>query len=184
MFEGRVFKYEGANETAFENLHKDTAIWSCLFVFYPVATSDDMPLINTSEGGAAEVGIRCMLRGDEKFEINVYKGAGGTAFNLVSASALSTSAWHVLGWSIDEPSGASSAFIHLDGTGQTAVDATYTTPSSAAAGTVMNLGTREDGEKSLASGYRIAIACLWEGTALSSANFDSIWTEIKGRFDL
>jgi hypothetical protein len=93
----------------------------------------------------------------------------------------------VLGVSVDE-NGGSVSFGYLNGaynqvSSSNTFDASYTSPSAASATSAWNIGARGGGNAKINNGWRLGMFALFP-TALTKANFDTLYTDIAARYGL
>lgn len=183
---GDFFKYDTTNESEFNGLHKNNATFSFIGAFYCPASVGSGGFCATGFA-TSDVGISFAQSGGTIF-ISVLNGSGGAAAlsrNLDSAPT--TSAWNVIGISINE-GGSNVSFGYLNGaynqySSSNTFDAAYSSPSAAAATSVWNLGARGGGNAKLTAGWRMGMCSLLP-SALSKANFDTLYTPIASRYGL
>lgn len=186
----RGFVYDSANEAWMENLHKDNAIWSGVaLVYLGSAAPGGLTLFCTMDNGN-NTGARWEIGGHAANKQSALVTKTGNvsvmgAGSKIADTALTQPGWHFIGVSVNEPAGAASGFLYKDG-GYDQVgaadtfDATYTAPSAGAASSKMTFGKYGVGDASgFTTNSRIAASAIWEGTAISKANMDSIRTLLQ-----
>ena len=185
---GDHFLYPSTIETWADALHKDSAIFSVFAVVYRVAASSSVhTLFATKDGSAGERGFLIEISTTDKLSIF---GADGSAtdINVASDTAIDLDAWNAIGWSITEGGGDASFFWDNGAYNQVSssdtFDAAYTTPSASSAAGAGVIGARDGPTAQAESGERIACLAIWQGTALTKANLDAIYAQIRGRFGI
>ena len=183
---GDQFRYDSANETWMQNMHKNSALFTLLTFVYLGSTSNQ-GIMGTGTG-SADVGIEYRTKAAEEQELRIFAG-GSTSITKRTDAAVSTGAFHMLALSIDEATGAGGGFFYKDGAydqvgAADTFDATYTAPSAASATYTLELGSRGNTSQNLTSGSRMACFAAWEGTALTKANLDDIWSRMRDRFSI
>jgi hypothetical protein len=184
---GDFFSYDTTAETWMQNLHKNSARYSILAWLYLAVTSD-CSICGDASGPKSDIGMEFKLEGASP-SITITNGSG-TAYPLrVIGEAISIEEWHLVGISINEPTGSGGGFFYADGaynqhSGADTFDATYSSPSSSAASHGFNIAARGNDAIRFRDGSRLAGFMAWEGTALTKANFDTIWAESRGRFEV
>jgi len=184
---GDYFRYDTTNETWMENIHKNNALFSLVFWYYPSGTTSDNNIMGSSGGTTGIIfGKDSLSVGKQDFRA---QNGGSNAISVTGDTTITTAAWHMIGISIDEATGAGGGFLYLDGgynqvSASNTFDATYSSPATGSATNALEIGARGGASLPLKSGTQIAGVMAWEGTALTKTNMDSIWTQQKGRFGL
>lgn len=180
---GDLFTYDTTNETWMQNIHKDNALWSALFGFYKTASTDS--LSGTASTGLGKIGFKLQFTSD-KLTIDIENG-GGSALVKQADSSSASSAWHIAGCSINE-AGGNVSFLYGDGgylqvSSSNTFDAAYSGPSASSASFVMQLCALGNSTSPMANGSRIAFCAFWS-SALTKANFDTLYASLRGRLSL
>ena len=134
--------------------------------------------------------MACSFAGDSKHACFVLNDAGGAVLTTKTGdTSLDNSAWNMIGMSLTEATGSGGAFFYLNGAynqvgSADTFNANYTSPSSSAAAAIMRIGAPGTGASHLNNLTRLGMVAFWEGTALSKANFDTIWTQVRIRYGL
>jgi hypothetical protein len=184
---GDFFRYDGTNETWMNNLHKNSAKFSIAsWVRTPNAGSHQR-FIGTNAGADTNIGVHFQIQSNEVVSIYITAGGGATAMSFASDDAVSVDTWHFLGVSVDEATGAGGGFLYLDGAylqvgSADTFDATYTSPTTSDATYTMEIGAGGNAAGAVVNTFRIALVAMWEGSVITSANFDSIYAQTRGRF--
>lgn len=189
LFNSSYFTYDSANETWMENLHKDNAIFSAVFFFYRKGTTNKLFGMNgtgiPANGIGSELGL---LDGIVRFKVG--DGSGSFALDVTSDSGdVDITAWNMIGISIDEATGSGGGFIYVNGAysqvgSADTFDASYTSPSASNATDTMQIGARGNGINPASDGSRMGAVAIFEGAALTKAQFDLIWAAMRGRFGI
>ena len=177
---GDYFTYDTTNEAWMETLHKNGAIFSAVMFYY---SSGDAYLLGTD----AFTGTGICINIDTAINVAV-SNASTPVLEKSSDTELETGRWHMVGISITENGGASGGFFYADGDySQVAASDTwnpnYTSPSAGAASNPMRVGLGIYAGKN-DSGTRVSCLAVWQGTALTKANMDTIWSAMRGRFGI
>lgn len=182
---GDFFTYDTTNEAWMEALHKDNALFSLIAsVYIPDAAVHGV--FGTMGTATTNIGVRLQFTTVEKLQFIVAGGA--SALNKTTDNAVSAGAWHIIGLSIDE-AGGSVSFFYTDGgysqvSASNTFDAAYLSPSSSSATYTMQIGAAGNNGFPLANTTRLGFLGIWQGTALSKANFDTLYASTKGRYGL
>lgn len=181
---GDYFTYDTTNEAWMETLHKNGAVFSAVF-FYVAPTTTSFLL---SDGGiAASTGIGIHHTGSKtRFDV---VNAGVSSFAVIGDTTITSLSPHMVGISINENGGAAGGFLYLDGSYNkvSAADTwnpNYTSPSAASSSYVMQLCANGIGSNRMGSNGKLYCLAVWQGTALTKANMDTIWTAMRGRFGI
>lgn len=182
---GDIFRYDAANETAFNDVHKDDATTTFLIAVYmpdPLAAG---AFFGTGFG-AVDVGFVFTYNG-AAIGYQVLNGSGSVALNTQFDDTPNAGGWNVVAVSVDEAGGAVS-FGYLNGSynqvsASDTFNAAYTSPSSSSATDTLEIGARGDGNQKLPNGARIGAAAMWS-RALSKAELDDIYTPLATRYGL
>lgn len=176
---GDRFTYDTTNETWMQSLHKNSAIFSCVF-FVNSSASSEWPLFCTSDGGTTGILITLLFG---RLYLSVLNGTTTVLSADALNTALSEDRYHMIGVSLNEATGAGGGFLYADGVydqvgGSDTFNSTYTSPSAG------NAGITASCFYGAPTGSRIAAMAVWQGTALTKANMDTIWAAMRGRFGI
>lgn len=180
---GDWFTYDSASESWMETLHKDNAIFTIMAMIYtPTGQTGGQRLFGNAGNNIANSGITVR---NNRWQ--VFNG-GGVAHDTSLDSAANADAWNMVGWSINE-AGGNVSFGYLNGSHNTVsssntFDAAYTSPSAAATAFTLDIGAEGNGQAPCGSGIRFGGVAIWQGSALTKANFDTIWTAWRTRYGL
>ncbi len=186
---GDFFRYDSANETWMNNIHKENALFTIMLILRPQVSALQQGLFGTSRGSSVNVGVAWWIKTDEVLNFQVVDGVAPAALTVTTDNAVSGAAWHMLAISVDEAAGAGGGFLYKDGAFDQVVsadtfDATYSAPSTGGATFTMEIGTIADVNIPLVADTRLAGFAAWEGTALTKAQLDLFWDRIRGRFGI
>lgn len=174
---GDYFTYDTANEAWMDNIHKDNAIFTLMMWVYLASVTSAR--ISGTASATTGVGYMWGTTAGGLLNQSIFTGLGtAAAFN---GSAVPVNTWALLGWSHNEAVGANGAISFVSGV-STLATATYTTPSAAAATSIMKIGARGDGAAPLANGGRTGEAFVWEGVSLTSPQMMSVLNAMRGRY--
>lgn len=185
---GDLFKYDGANETWMQDLHKDGAIYTLLAVLQPAASGSTQFILG-DDGGSSGIGITWSLSATTLRPTIQIRTGDSLALSILADGALPAGAWIAAALSINEPAGAGAGFFWQNGaynqvSAVNTFNATYSAPSAGNASSSMEIGARGGGVGPLANGSRMAAFAAWEGAALSKTNLDALYELIRGRWGL
>ena len=187
---GDYFTYDTTNEAWMSNIHKDNAAFTMLFIMYPIAgTSNQRVWSNTNT--SSEVGSELLITSSETLQFYTTNGSGGYPINKTTDGSVSGSAWQFIAVSLNEATGAGGGFFWRNGaymqvSSADTFDSTANTPSSSAATYTTKIGTDGNVANSgfFNNGTRLAGVAIWEGTRLTKANLDDLYSRLRGRFGL
>ena len=179
---GDFFRYDSANETWMENLHKNNAAFTVVAWMY-VGTNPFSGVCGNSSTVATMTGVT-VLRSGKSFEVN--KGGGGRALDVAADNLPPTDAWNFVGLSIDEAAGAGGSFFYLNGSynqvsASDTFDGTYTSPSAAASSFIFEVSSVGNATSLMPSDGRLTEVAIWSA-AKTKANLDDIFAQTRGRF--
>lgn len=178
---GDYFRYDSANETWMENLHKDNAIFT-LFMWEWVPAGGGTYHRAFGTIGDAFTGIIFMVLDDPTSSSQVEVLSSGTTVMLARKSGqITTGAWHCHAVSCDEAVGANGGVMFLDGAAST-FTSTYTSPSSSPASNTAEIGARGNGSNPIPNTSRLGMFAAWEGVALTQEQLNAIYMHTRGRF--
>jgi len=177
---GDFFRYDSANETWMQNLHKDGAIYTTAGVFYIGTGSTTQGLFSTEGANGANVGTGHHIDTSDRLVVLLSRGTTSQTLHT-STATFSTGTFVFFAVSLDEPAGGTASTVDINGTQET-FDGTYTSPSAANATFTLEVASRGNAVSPLSNNSRLACIAFWEGTALTGANLTSIRTEIMTRF--
>lgn len=179
---GDFFRYDSANESWMNGLHKANAKATWCAWYYPIAGVNNMVAGTLGNLGGSAIGIWFGSGADNNPSLRVGSGTlqPGTYTNpgtIVSAQ------WQFIAVSYDTTIGPNGAIAQLNGA-QTLVNSSYTsTPSAADATTTLEIGSRGNGpsQSPLPNGSRLACVAAWD-RALSQAELLAIFNATRGIF--
>lgn len=175
---GDFFKYDSANETWMQNLHKNNAAYTILAIFY-----GPNGYICGTNGGAGNTGI-FVAHQTNKLNFRV-ENAGSIVLSVTHDTALSSGYPHFVALSLNEATGAGGGFMWADGnylqvSASDTFNSTYTSPAAGNATYTMELASLGNAS-STANGSRLMGFAVWS-RALSKASLDTIYSSIQGRY--
>jgi hypothetical protein len=179
---GDYFSYDTSIETWMQNMGKGGRVFTVLGVFY-IPSDTDSTLVSTRGSTAADNGWSLSyIQAFDKFAFQ-FIDSGGTVISLglLVAPTITTPGLYFYAISGTLTNGAAYN-THLNGTnnsGTLSATAIASNPTNN-----MKILARGDVSVTGASGTRIHALALWEGTALSQANFTTLWNRLRGRFGL
>lgn len=184
---GDFLRYDTTSESWMNAMHQDAALFTILaWIYLPAAGTAAGIVGNVST--AAGTGINFEYLASGKLGFDVANAGNANVLATKTADATTTaSAWHLVGVTIDEATGAGGGFLYEDGAykqvaSANTFDATYTTPSAGAASHALELFAKGNATGPMANGGRIAGAMIWQGVALTKAQMDLVWHRQRGRF--
>ena len=180
---GDYFTYDTTNETWMQTLHKNGAVFSAVWFYYKGATNN-ATIIGTNN--TLNTGIELSTGGSIVQMVVLNAGALGVL--VQSDAAITTNGWHMVGVSVTENGGASGAFFYVDGgyaqvSGVDTWNPNYTSPSAGNAGNTMTLCSLP-ATNFYPSANKLSCLAVWQGTALTKANMDTIWAAMRGKFGI
>ncbi|TIP38933.1 MAG: hypothetical protein E5X76_21250 [Mesorhizobium sp.] len=176
---GDFFTYSATNLTWMNSLHKDNALFSGVFWFYPATLGG--AIFGTLGSTATGIGVRYGFDslGAATFYVN---RAGGTTSLLYSTTnVITTNTWNFVGISINEATGAGGLIINTNGNTETATS-TYSSPTTSNASFTLQLMAGGNNLIPLANGSRFGCCAMWQSRALTSAEITSIYSATRKRF--
>ena len=135
---GDYFRYDSANETWMQNLHKDNAVLTMVAWVYPT-TAGPIYLWGSSGGTTGSI-FYCT----SSLLVWLVQNGGATVLNIFTAATLNLNAWNFVAASLTEATGANGAILQVNGV-QGLFTSTYTAPSAASASYTAELGAAGGG---------------------------------------
>lgn len=169
------------------SIHKAAAVWSAVAFYYHGFSGSQV--IVGDDGTAANAGFQLGITAADKLQIYIDDATGGAALSKTSDGTLTVSSWNMIGVSITEAGGAAAGFLYANG-GYAQVGASntwnpaYTSPSAGAAGYTIQVGAAGNNSRRVDPLGRVSSIAVFQGTAISKANMDSIWAAMRGRYGL
>ena len=181
---GDFFRYDSANETWVNNLQKNNALFSAAFLVYTVDNNNSVEgLFGTRANSNSNNGCDFKLSTGTGSRGAVTISDGANLLNIQTNNNYTLfNAWEFFGLSIDEASGAGGSRLWSNAQGATTFDATYSNPGTGDATYTLELCAVGNNQRELSSGFRIAMAAMWDGVALSAANFSTLSAAMLARF--
>jgi hypothetical protein len=174
-----VFHLTAASNPAWiEPFHKNGATFSLAWAVYPSAK------VETLIGDSGQPGWALSKLATGEYIISVLNGAGISVLSHTSTAKASHGAWNVCGLSIDENGGAAGGIHFTNGTAET-FNPSYASPAATSAGALLEVCSRggTSTDNAFDTTTRFAWIAVWD-TALTSANFASLFTQTRGRFGI
>jgi hypothetical protein len=193
-FDGGDFIECKTKPTFMDNFHKNNAVFSIATWQYLPGTNSRLYIQNGLN--ANDHGFRMTSQGQStgKVGLVISKGSAGNPLSKLSdAGVVKDDAWNFVAMSITEATGSGGGFFYTgnaDRSGYAQVsstdtfDSTYTSPSSSVATNDTNIGADGTHTSYSPAGTFFGGVFMWEATALSKANFDTLFNAMKGRFDI
>lgn len=181
-----TFKMVNALPAWLNTIHKDNAAYSIVMFYYAMSSAGEQSIL--SNYGVIDADDGWAFRLNNNYP-NIYVSKSGSAtLNKTGDTTANANAWNMMGVSVDEATGAGGGFHYLNGSynqvsASNTFNATYSSPSTNSSDQLRMFQNTDTGHKCV-SGSRLAILGIWQGTVLTKANMDSIWTELGGRFSL
>lgn len=179
---GDLFTYDTTNETWMQNLHKDNAAYSFLWVVYPVAGINNWAF-GDSANSNANVGLATNVSNASNATNNISNGSGTAYARQAGQSGYGAAGaeWQRVSTYLDE-AGNLAAWARND-TLFSNVSGSYSSPSAADATYTFQIGSPGNSVAQIPSGARYAVLCVWS-TVLGQTNLKSVWNGIRGRWGL
>lgn len=183
---GQRFTYHGANEAVFETFHRNNASFTAMMLYYHTGAGGQLLSDNDNTLGQNGIAIR---QGGGTLQLIVASTAtaASAALSVTLTASPTSGRWHFMAVSVSEAQGVSGGFFYLDGgyassaANANPFDATYINPGAGNAAQIMEIS--DGGGSSLDAGYRISTLALWS-RALTKANLDAIWEQLRTRFGI
>lgn len=176
---GDFFRYDSANETWMNNLHKDNAKFTLLAWVYVPNTAGNQGISGTNNAGSVE-GYQWYFDSTEAVHFDVLK----TSALVLSATVLAsqpTATWLCLAISIDEAVGANGGNNFVNGV-SSLFTSTYTSPGVANAAYTMEIAAFGNGGQPPGNTARLGMFAAWEGVALTQSQLTALYMATRGRF--
>lgn len=178
---GDILRLSGANPAWVNNLHKDGALFTLIEWVWPVAGTTNR-LFCTGTPQSTNVGVLTFLASGGNANYAVCRATSGS-FAIQSSLALThpwTGArWNMVSYAIGENDGATGSWV---GNNNAAGDYAFNTfnanlssPSSANASGIAEIGSSGNGDVPMPSGSRVGMFALWEGVKLAQTDIQRIF---------
>lgn len=168
---GDYFRYDSANETWMNNIHKDSAKFTIIAWLYPNVGSNHVVLGNNGGAVTTGIGFHFGIQSDDKLFMRVANGGVG-ALGGTSTIGVTNTAWNFIGVTVDE---AATTGTYQVNASQQAFTSTYTSPSASSASFTTEVGARGNASTPMPNGSRISMVAAWEGVSLSTTQLTSIY---------
>lgn len=181
---GDYFTYWTANKAWMETLHKNNAKFTLAAWIWINALGVMHPIFMSCKFVGTDIGINFMIYSDDKILLYVVNGTTVAMNSSIVArpAALATGKWYFVAVSCDEALGASGGLQQVNGE-QTTFDATYASPSAAAASpTGVYIGVQSGAAQIFKSGDRIANCMAWEGRVLNAGELQALFQATRPKF--
>ena len=175
---GDFFRYKTTNAAWMQTLHKDNAIFTACFWFYPATLGN--AIWGTLGSTSGNTGVRYGFSADGTATLFVLK-AGTSELTQAVVSTITANAWNFVGISLNEATGSGGLIIRTNGNTET-FTSTYASPTTNSASFTMEIGAGGNALIPLANGSRFAQAAIWQGTALSSTDLANLYAATRVRF--
>lgn len=170
---GDLFAYDSANETWMNNMHKDNAKFSAVFIYWPIASVNQFLFdsgyvtyfdsIFTFDFVTAP-GAFIAVSGGNALQVQATGDTISAGAAYISTATITGSAWNFLGVSQDEAS-STGLNLQINGTAESNQNLTYATPSTgAAAGATLGGARFSDGGSTVSympNGARLRAVAMW-----------------------
>jgi hypothetical protein len=177
---GDKFEYDTSNETWMVNVHKDNAAFTFVFWFY-LGTTGSQALVGTTEAAGGGVGFRLRNNASDRMSLQV-RNDTTTMIDRSGTLTANLGAWNFIAVSLDEAAGASGLLYQSNGSQET-FSSTYTSPSTAAAASTLQLGANGAAGSPILANGRLAMVCAWS-RALSAGSLNSFFEATRTRFGI
>lgn len=184
---GDLFRYDTTQETWMQAFHKDNAILSCILGgYYPAGGTGGFWGNWGDAAGANQTGA--LLAPNAGKPRLIILNASSTVRDVTADTAMTADAWNIVGLSLNEAIGAGGAFFYQNGaynqvSGSDTFSSTYSSPAAGNSPNDFEIGARGDGATGdqFSSGWKISFIAFWD-TALTKANFDALYRQLRQRF--
>lgn len=188
----QFFRLAQANPAWVNSLHKSGSIFSLMWIWFAQSTavSGDNNILAGDFGSLSLSSVGIGFQGDTAARPKIIVSNGsGLALNVQADTSQNPSAWNMVAVTVNDPAGAGGSFHYLNGgynqvSGSNTFNGALTSPSAAAADFTLELMARGDGVGTITTGARLGCFAAWQGTAVTKAQFDIIWSVLRGRFGL
>jgi hypothetical protein len=191
LSENEYFSFDGgdyftmaiAEPSWLNNLHKDNAIYSMVFLYNPgsSAPSNNRWIFSTSDAAlATQIGVAMVHTAAGNGTLQV-RGATGALVLSQALGALTLDKMNFIGLSLDEPAGEFRRSIETGLSLATGIS--YASPSASAHTSNVQIGGggARTGTVMLDAGRRLGAMAIWEGTALTLTQLDNLKTRLGSR---
>jgi hypothetical protein len=183
---GDFFRYNSGNATWMENLHKNGAKFSYVgWIYMPSASfagcfgTSGTPIRGSAQLSYASATSLTFVVQSDISPFNPF-------FVVSDGGDQNEDAWNFIAMSLDENGGNVSHFYVNGDVAQVAstntFNASYNNPATTNAPHTMELMATGNALGKPTTGTRVAEIAMWEGTALTKVNFDSIYDATRLRF--
>lgn len=178
---GDYFRYDSANETWMNSLHKDNAKFTMMAWMYTGNIAVGSPVM-CSAVNTTQVGILWQIGSSERSEFIACTGSGAALANTAPAGlAMPVSDWGCLALSLDEAVGANGGLWFMNGL-ISGFTSTYSSPSASNATNTMELGAKGAGVDPCENTTKLGMFAAWSGVALTQTQLNALYQTTRGRF--
>lgn len=178
---GDYFSYDSSIESWMQNMGKEGQTLSVLLVAY-IASDDNTTLFSTRGSSSSGYGVEAIYLDAVNSIQLLTRRSGGTFNGSLMTPSITVPGLFMAGWSGTIGNANSYAF-HTNGTGYSATQVSQAGVSNNPSENLTIMG-RGDGSSIAPNGTRMHALAIWHGTALTSADFKSIWNNTRNRFGL
>ena len=172
---GDYFKYNSANETWMENIHKNNAKFTMACWLYIGSTATQSGFAGDYQTGPIGFIWQHTNTGGIQFLVV------NTAFVMqVNGSTATAGVWQFHAVSVDEAVGANGGFLLLNLT-KVSFTSTYASPSSSAATATFEIGSVGGAREPLTNTSRMGMFAAWT-EALTETQLTAFYMATRGRF--
>lgn len=174
---GDFLRYDAANETWMQNLHKAGAKSSCVcWLWCPSLASSS--IYGTSAADPTRIGVDFIIRSNGAIQFSQRNGVS-TGVSVSATALLNAGAWNFAAYGMDAATGTIT--IQTNGT-QESLGIAYVSPSAASASYTMDIGSRGNANTNMINTSRMGGFAIWEGRALTAAELSLIYQGTRGRY--
>lgn len=181
---GDFFRYDSANETWMQNLHKDNAKFTIVAGVQNGALGDIRSICGTT-GGVNAVGVQFYISDSGEPRLRVRGDSGVSVLFLSTVMTSAEDVPHFMAVSLDEAAGANGASTYLNGVAEY-FTSTYTGPSVNSAGYTLEIGSTGSGgtPQLLPATSRLWFIAIWESIVLTKTQVDAVYMGMRGRMGI
>lgn len=178
---GDFLRYDAANETWMQNIHKDNAKFTLLSWLYWGANGTPYRWVGT-RGAGSGTGFLVAQSSSGNMTLSVQNaGANGLTYTTSVIPGFALNTWSFAAVSLNEAVGANGAIMMIND-GQELITSTYVSPSAGNATEVMEIGALGGGGTPMPAGSRMSSFAAWEGVALSAEQLRAMYQATRGKF--
>lgn len=178
---GDFFRYDGANETWMQNLHKANAKFTITSWIFGAGADTNNSICGSNNNVNTSVGM--YFRASSAAGTLLFQCHNGSASPSRSVQSSINNyvvgEWNFCTLSVDEA--ANTGFFQINNRFQF-IPTSYTSPSSGNAGFTFEIGARGNAAASFTNGGRMANVSIWEGLSLAPADTKLIYDSTCFKF--